>query len=238
MKLITFAHAGGFGGYYYPLKVLEDEDLQVVNYEYAGHGARFHEPLRTQAQDVIQAAYDELFAGGLNEPVVLFGHSMGAYLCYELAYELQIHGQEEQLAGLILSGAAPPSGFLPCGVDLEDREAVLAYLAALGGTQNAVMRCEEFLELYLTVVTTDLGLMDHYTFRNPDIPYTFPIKLLYAEDDTYLPSPEIMEQWGDVTQHYLGANRYSGGHFYLGNQWDVLRRDIRQIMDEMKRMKT
>lgn len=230
MRLITFSHAGGFGNYYHPLKKLSRENISVINYEYPGHGRRLREPLKNSVEEVIRTAYKEIFSSGAQEKAILFGHSMGASFCVELAYILQQEGHEEKLAGMILSGALPSSYLKPCGVDLNDRKAILEYLESVGGTQPAIIDNQEFLDLYLHVVTRDLSILDDYTPHVPAVPFKAPLGIFYASDDPYLQPASRMGEWSAYTEAFLGERVYQGGHFYFNRQWDLVTEDLAEMV--------
>ena len=220
MKLITFAHAGGFGSYYRPLKVLACDSVQVINYEYSGHAARLHDPLFTDASEALDFIYDELFRNGINDDIVLFGHSLGAATAMELAARLTLNGYGDQLAGLIVSGMLPPAYYKPCGVDLTKPAAVIKYLEDLGGTQKSVAHNKAFMDMYLKIVTADLGLFDTYTFTVLEKPMRCFLKVLYAVDDKYLQPISGMTEWAAFSENYLNTVKFTGGHFYISEHWD------------------
>ncbi|MCR4889451.1 MAG: alpha/beta fold hydrolase [Ruminococcus sp.] len=235
MKLITLPHAGGFGNFYRPLKALESESLSVINYEYPGHGSRFRETLFTDADSAVKLVYDELFND--DEDVILFGHSMGAFLAEELAVELQENGREDILSGIIVSAALPCSYYKPCGVDLKSIDAVKAYLEELGGTASAVTQNKSFMELYLKVVTADLGLFDTYHFHLPDEPFRCFLRVLYAEDDKYINPISAMSEWSAFSENYLGAAIYKGGHFYISDQWESVVSEVGKVIKMAEKCK-
>lgn len=230
MKLITLPHAGGLGNFYRPLKALEREALSVINYEYPGHGSRFREELFTDAKSAVKLVYDELFKDDDDEKVILFGHSMGAFLAEELAVELQKNGREDILSGIIVSAALPCSYYKPCGVDLRSHDAVTAYLEKLGGTASVITHNKTFMELYMKVVTSDLGLFDTYDFRLPDKPFSCFLKVLYACDDKYIAPISAMSEWSAFSENYLGAEIYTGGHFYISEHWESVINEVGYVI--------
>lgn len=228
MKLITLPHAGGFGNFYHPLKALESESLSVINYEYPGHGSRFREELFTDADSAVRLVYDELFKD--DEEVILFGHSMGAFLTEELAVKLQRNGREDILLGIIVSAALPCSYYTPCGIDLKSSEAVKEYLEELGGTASVITHNKAFMELYMKVLTSDLGLFDSYHFQLPDEPFGCFLRVLYAEDDKYIEPISAMSEWSSFSENYLGAAIYKGGHFYISEQWGSVVSEVGKVV--------
>lgn len=234
MKLVTFPHAGGFGSYYRPLKELEQSGINVVNYEYPGHGSRFREALFEDADSAIATVFSDLFSEGSNEDIIFFGHSMGGYVAYEVAYEMRIKGIENRLKGIIVSGAVPPVLDVSSGIDLENDEEIIRYLASLGGVNSTVFDCAEFMNMHLKIVRADLKLIDNYKFRIPEKPFEFPVKLLYAHDDKIMASAEKMELWGSITNSYLGSAVFDGGHFYLNQKWDKITAEITDVIQKSR----
>lgn len=234
MKLITFPHAGGFGSYYRPMKALEHDSLQVINYEYPGHVTRMRDPLFTEAEDALDYIYEELFGNGIHEDIVLFGHSLGAAIAAELAGRINKSRFKERLVGLVISSTVPASYFKPCSVNLNDPAAVIKYLEELGGTQSFVAHNKAFMDMYLKIVTADLGLFDNYSFSVIEEPLHCFLKVLYAEDDHYLQPIGCMADWAAISENYLGATTYLGGHFYLASQWESVIAETKTLLKQVE----
>ena len=83
--MICFPHSGGSAGEYVRWGDLLPE-VEVLAAQWPGRGSRMAEPNVDRMEDLVAAFVD---AVELAPPFVLFGHSMGALVAYEVARALR-----------------------------------------------------------------------------------------------------------------------------------------------------
>ncbi|MCR4802751.1 MAG: alpha/beta hydrolase [Lachnospiraceae bacterium] len=230
MRLICFPHAGGFASYYNPMKRLQKEGIDVITYEYAGRGRRYGEAFYKNAEECIQSIYRELTKENSNEEYAFFGHSMGAYIAYEIALQMQLDSRPGPNA-LFLSGAVPPEYATESGIDITDDAQVVSYLQSMDGLAPEIISYESFMKMLLPVVKSDLKMLEDYTLRTQEQPFSFPICMFYGEKDDKLVSPEKMSEWGKKAASYKEFI-FPGGHFYLQEFWDCILLEIKKTLME------
>lgn len=93
VRLVCFPHAGGSASYYFPVsKALSSvADVQVL--QYPGRQDRRTTPF-VEDMDELADAVTAVLRDQLDLPLVLFGHSMGATLAFEVAARLEREGVE------------------------------------------------------------------------------------------------------------------------------------------------
>ena len=164
----------------------------------------------------------------LDRPFVLFGHSMGALLGFEVARALRQLGlpQPEVLfvsgfGGPRLPDTRPPIHTLP---DPDFRDAV----AALDGTPSDVIANDELMALLLPLLRADFQLVETYRCLR-QAPLDIPIQIYAGRNDRDTPR-DALEAWSDCTTARTEIAMFDGGHFYLRDQatavWDRVRRDL------------
>ncbi|WP_093799782.1 thioesterase II family protein [Streptomyces sp. Wb2n-11] len=95
-RLVCFPHAGGTATlfHHWPGRIPGDVELLAV--QYPGRQERFAEPCiedMTEPADRITGALEPVLAGPRPLPLVLFGHSLGSAVAYEVARRLdERHG--------------------------------------------------------------------------------------------------------------------------------------------------
>ena len=177
-------------------------ELTVV--QYPGREDRIREAPWTDA-----VAIAEHLAGLLApdpRPLVLFGHSLGGTLGYEIARRLPVR---RLVVSARIAPTVPPARVFTGRTDDE----LAAQLHALGGTSAEVLRHRELRDLLLPAFRADLRAADTYVHA-PGPPLTCPVRLLLGADDPAVARHDA-ERWAEVTTGAFEVTTFEGGHFYL-----------------------
>jgi medium-chain acyl-[acyl-carrier-protein] hydrolase len=146
----------------------------------------------------------------LDLPFVLFGHSMGALLAFELARRLPACGPVAPSVSMV-SGHRPPqlpnrreaaraaTGRVPCRAGTAARDAA------------EVLNNSELLELCLPLLRADFELSETYRYA-PGTPLHCPIIAFGGRSDTEVGEEEIAA-WSAQTE--AAFHMLSGDHFFL-----------------------
>lgn len=85
MKLICLTFAGGSASFYNELKSALYPDIELIAFEYAGHGSRYKEPFYKDFDDLARDMLSLLKKSvGTCEDYALMGYSMGSIGVAEL----------------------------------------------------------------------------------------------------------------------------------------------------------
>jgi pyochelin biosynthesis protein PchC len=94
-RLVCLPHAGGSAGFFSGWQALLPADIELVSVQYPGREERLSETwpgsLEWMAGTITRALWDLS-----DRPLVLFGHSMGAALAYEVTRRLNRQGKDLQ----------------------------------------------------------------------------------------------------------------------------------------------
>ncbi|MCB5165663.1 alpha/beta fold hydrolase [Streptomyces bambusae] len=212
-RLVCFAHAGGSAAYFHAWAAgLPGAEVHAVRYP--GRADRLHEPFADGLHAMARDVAEELAAVDDGRPAVLFGHSMGALLAYETARLLA--GGPAAPAHLIASAAGAPllrRTARPAGADDADDDALVATLAALGGTAPELLTDRALRAYVLPYVRADFALVRGYVHR-PGPPLDCPLTTITAADDRHV-RPADVAAWAAHTRAGHRARTVPGGHFYL-----------------------
>jgi surfactin synthase thioesterase subunit len=208
VRLICLPHAGGAAPFFVPLARALDE-VDVVAVQYPGRQDRRSEP----CIDDLMTLADQVFAalgGLLDQPVALFGHSMGATLAFEVARRMEAAGTVPRR--LFASGRRAPSTFRADGpTTLTDQQA-LAEMAQLSGTDPRLLREPDVVRMALPPMKADFHAAETYRLTE-DVVLGCPVTVLTGDDDPRTSLPEA-RAW----QRHTGDFElcvYPGGHFFL-----------------------
>lgn len=149
----------------------------------------------------------------LDRPFVLFGHSMGAILAYELSAALHARGLPAPDL-LIVSGHGAPN--LPRRFRTISHLPDAAFVAAvmeLGGLPQALLDEGELLSLVLPALRADFRLCESYTWLARQ-PLPCPIMALGGHADP-IAGPAELESWRAMTSRSLTCERFEGDHFFI-----------------------
>ena len=212
--LVCLPFAGAGASFYRPWSSdAYRSSLRVVPLQLPGRERRIgEEPYRD-----VHAAVDELVGqlpGALEgaERVVLFGHSLGAVLAYELAARLVgVSGIE--VVRVFVSGSPPPDApRRQRATGLPDDE-FLAAVREFAGYHHAAMDDPEVRELILPTLRADIQMHEDYRPGTRD-PLPVPVTVLRGTGDKLVAAQEAMG-WAKFTGRDFGYAELAGGHMYL-----------------------
>jgi len=151
-------------------------------------------------------------------PYVLFGHSMGALVAFEVARQLNAMDVEQPMC-LIASGCEPPQYWANRAKrgTLTD-EQIVSDLVKYGGTAKELVGHPEMRALMVPLLRFDYELIDSYV-QEPLEPLKLPIAVLAGMDDAFVQHSRL-SAWQSVTTAPTKIKFFTGGHFFI--QSDVI----------------
>ncbi|MFI2206598.1 thioesterase II family protein [Streptomyces sp. NPDC020192] len=219
-RLVCFPHAGGSASFYFPMATGLSPDIDVLAVQYPGRQERRHEQ---PIQDIRRLAdrVTEALAPWRDEPLHLFGHSMGAVVAYEVALRLR-ESTGSDPAALYVSGRRGPATRRTETVHLRDDEGLVRELKSLAGTDAALLADDDLLAMILPALRADYRAIETYEHR-PAAPLSCPVTVLVGDSDPKVTLAEA-EAWRQHTAGDVDLRVFHGGHFYLtAHQADVLK---------------
>ncbi|MEU8082781.1 alpha/beta fold hydrolase [Micromonospora sp. NPDC049101] len=221
-RLLCLPHAGGSGSFYHPLSVHLGATVDVFAVQYPGRQERRIEPPLVTIDELAERIHAELTTW-TDRPLVLFGHSMGAVIGYEVGRLLQRDGIPP--AGLIVSGRRAPSVHVEESLHRRGDQALIAEVRQLSGTAAALLDDAELLEMILPALRADYRAIETYRHR-PGRELDCPVTALVGEDD-HRASVDHVRAWQGHTTGAFDLRPFPGGHFYLNNRWPDVAAAIR-----------
>lgn len=213
MKLFLVPHAGRGASLFMPWRTELPEWIEMSAVQFPGREARRKElPLR-RLSAMAEGLAEEMLPR-LDRPYVLFGHSMGALVCFETARVLRRLGAPLPRA-LVLSGRRAPT--IPDNNSpihgLPDAAFVAAVCARYNGIPQIILDQPDMMRMVLPIMRSDMEAIETYTYR-PEATLEVPFFLYGGRDDAQL-SPEDLAAWGHLTRERVAQRLFTGGHFYL-----------------------
>ncbi|MFB9903353.1 thioesterase II family protein [Allokutzneria oryzae] len=224
-RLVCFAHAGGGPSAFRSWHEGLPSDVEVLGVRYPGRQDRVVEDCVARMEPLADAIADAV-KPLLDRPMVFFGHSMGAWVAYEVALRLhRDHGFS--LDQLLVSGQVAPHRHEPGGED-PGAEAVIAEVRRLGGYDAQLFEDPELRELVLPAILADFSLVRTYAC-DPQRRVDAPVVALFGEQDEDA-RPEDVRAWAERTTGGYAQRSFPGGHFYLAEHETALLREISALL--------
>jgi medium-chain acyl-[acyl-carrier-protein] hydrolase len=152
-------------------------------------------------------------AGASAVPYALFGHSMGALVCFELARTLRRHRLAEPVH-LFVSGRRAPH--IPDDLPAIHRLPMPEFLAAvqrLNGIPEAVLAEPGLIELIAPALRADFAVCETYQ-HVVEPPLRYGISAFGGRSDPTT-TPERLAAWSAETAGPFSIRLYTGDHFFL-----------------------
>lgn len=207
---VPFAGAGA--SVFRPWVPLCRGEFELAAVQLPGREQRFaEEPYRdvaTATEGLLPEVLERISGAG---PVVLFGHSLGAVLSYELAHRLAAAGVD--LTALVTSGSPGPWTRRENGASGLDDDRFLARVKEFAGYRHDALEDPEMRELLLPTLRADVEMHESYVPLSDD-PLPVPIVSVRGTADTLVTTEQAME-WSKATSRDFRFAEVEGGHMYL-----------------------
>lgn len=209
LQIICFPHAGGGASLFRSWPEHFSSQVEVLAVRLPGRESRYKEPNLTRINTLSQILSEEIFASNRDTPLVIWGHSMGALLAFDLASTLEYNGFHIDL--LAVSGRNPPH--IKNGGDrhkLPDNS-FLEHIAKLGGLPSEIQTNAELRSLYLPIIRSDYTMLETYRYLGKKISTS--LLVCNALDDVETNETD-MKRWGELSSGKCVYKAFDGGHFY------------------------
>jgi surfactin synthase thioesterase subunit len=213
VPLVCFPFAGAGASLFRPWSARLAGAFDVIPVQLPGREWRIEDPPHTSVAAAIGEALPELSRSlrGRSD-VVVFGHSLGAVLGYELARRASREGGFE-VQRLVVSGSPAPSRPRERRATGLSDDQFLQQVSELAGYSHPVLEDPEMRELLLPALRADVEMHEGYAPGQLDVLATS-ITCLRGRDDE-LVSLVDSARWQEVTARPLDLVEVAGGHMYL-----------------------
>ncbi|MFD4020180.1 thioesterase II family protein [Streptomyces sindenensis] len=218
--LLCVSFAGGGTAAFRPWAEVLPPDVELALYCYPGREGRFTVPFAADWEELMRDALAAVRSLG-ERPYLLAGHSMGAWVAFDLARRLERSDEGDRPpSALIVSAAVSPAlvaetrGISPSSGDSD--EELLTWMGGVGQASSAVLAEPELRQMAVEVFRADLRVVD--TYRHPaGATVAAPMQVLHGEEDVV--DARAAESWRPLAKGPFAVDRLPGGHFYTPQVW-------------------
>ncbi|MGW4100170.1 thioesterase II family protein [Mycobacterium sp. NPDC004974] len=222
---LIFPHAGGaavaYRGFGMALAAA-GSDAYVM--QYPQRGDRLSHPAAPTVGDLAKDLFDAADWAGIGS-IRLFGHCMGAVVAFEFARIAERNGVA--IDALWVSASEAPSAVAAAPALPMAESEILAEMVDLGGTDEALLADEDFVELLLMAVRADYAALNRYSCE-ADVTIASDIYALGGDRDHRI-SEDMLRRWESHTGGAFTCSMFDGGHFYLNTQLE----DVAELVNEL-----
>jgi surfactin synthase thioesterase subunit len=213
LRLFALPYAGGGAAGYVRWRQAMPFGVDVAPIHLPGREERMREPPITDLRKLV-AEISNAVAPLTDRPFVLLGHSLGAWLAFELARELRRRG--ERMPCLLIAAASPaphrPGAAEPLH-QLPDAEFAAEISRRFDGIPPAVRANEELLQFLLPALRADIELLETYDYVE-EPPLATDIFAMGGSEDRAV-SATALADWRRHTSQRYSNRLLPGGHFFL-----------------------
>lgn len=226
-RAVLVPHAGGGAAVYRDWHARFPAHIETCALRLAGREARMSEAPARRLVPTARVLAAEL-AGWLDErPFVMFGHSMGALLAFEVVRQLRReHGRSPR--HLFLASYRAPQTQRPSEVRRHhsEGEVVSRFMGA-----NDVSRpmAEELLAMLRPILEADVEMCETYDYA-PEPPLDCPLSLSRGATD-YVTDEDLLA-WSAQTTAAFSVRTFTGDHFFLHQHHGALIRELVMALPE------
>lgn len=218
LRLFCLPYAGGGASLYRSWGRTLSPNIDVCPIQLPGRENRGLEAPISDLKEVVQTLA-KLLLPLLNKPFALFGHSMGALLCYELAQEVnKLYNMSPE--HLFVSGCtAPHLRGKERAVHLLPEEEFIKELRSLNGTPEELLQNDELMNILLPRLRADFSICETYT---SDIPLNCPVSVFGGMKDFGVDKAGL-EGWKARVNGEFKLRMFEGDHFFIHEEHEAIK---------------
>jgi surfactin synthase thioesterase subunit len=209
--LLCLPPAGAGCGQFRSWQAALGGSVSVIGVQLPGRENRWADPDPSSVSGVVDAVVAEVAElVPPSHPIVVFGHSFGALLGYEIARSLRA-GRDQRLLGLVVAACIPPGCWADAGLGLINEKGELARLLDARGF-GADDLDEDTREVMLDVLSRDARLS--LSFTGDDLTAVdCPLEAWGGAEDMIVSAGDL-PGWRDYAAQTFRARLFPGGHYF------------------------
>lgn len=213
LRVFAFPYAGGGAAAYFRWRMQLPHEVDLVPVLLGGREGRIAETPLGDMNSLVNEIADAVVPL-LDRPYALLGHSMGAWVAFELARELRRRDERRPSALVATASPAPQLARVSESLHaLPDAEFVAEMIRRYDGIPKIVQENRELLQLLLPAMRADMRLLETLEYID-EPPLDTDIIALGGTEDRTTPATALA-LWRQQTTQSFTSHLWPGGHFFL-----------------------
>lgn len=226
LNIFCFPYAGGSASSYLPWADYLPESVELFSVQPPGRSSRMFEKPFTRMGPLVEDFLEE-FSKFTNTPYILFGHSLGS----RIAYELMVSCQTKRIRlpeHFIISGSrgAHISYREDPIYNLSDEEFV-SKLKELNGTPTEILENKELMNLCLPTLRADFEIAD--TYSSSKVILDCATTIIGGQEDHNV-SYENLNCWNELFINNGDIHLVPGDHFFIDKNRAAVLHLVNQVI--------
>ena len=212
LRLFCFPYAGGSSFVFREWAEQLPDWIEVCPVQLPGRGRRLNEEPFVRFAPLMKELTRTILPW-LDKPFVLFGHSLGSVIAFELAQQLTREFELEPLHLFVAGRHAPHlPDTQPASHHLPDDQ-FKEELRRLNGTAPEILEHPELFQFVLPLLRADFELCYSYEYRERE-PLPCPITAFGGMADSFV-SRDQLTAWREHTRSEFSVKMLPGDHFFI-----------------------
>lgn len=232
IRLFCFPYAGGGAGTYLPWAENVHKNVELVLIQPPGRGARFTEsPFSTMQCFVSSLLQNKGFI--TSKPYVMFGHSLGSRVAYELCCELD--RRRLRLPEYFIASASKAPHLVNEKESIHHLPDLQFWneLSRLDGTPKEVLQNKELIKMLTPMLRADFAIAEEHHSIARRLPVPF---LILAGNEDKGVSKEQLSAWQDLTHSAINIVDVNGGHFFVDTHRQEVLTQVNQVLADATKL--
>jgi len=220
INIICLPFAGGNKYAYRLFQKWVSHEFNLFTVEYPGRGLRTPANSDSDINMVTMDAYHQISHLIEDNDYVIYGHSMGALIGFELIHHIIANNKKPPLH-FFVTGTIAPSSILRKTQNrhLLNKEEFIAMLRELDGCPEELFQDEELFDFFEQIIRSDFKLIDSYVYKRRMKLQTGITVVVGANEKL---SDSEVRLWQDETTFEIDFLKMDGKHFFIFDHSDEL----------------